>query len=800
MNGYRTFFPPLLITIPEHQTLLREVAAAVDGARAVRGLEPEYWRTYRDEGQRLASQIRDADLRAAWDRVGVLHQSFVDAADSALSAAGAGDSATARDRLDAAFEASRALLELLVGASLRELSLAIAAREERLLEHYEQDFLDAAQVGRFTVRVLDHVLTDADENFLQMMDLSIDEAAGADLLRFIDHGDFDLLVELARQGSKAGRVIVTATDSAGRPITLSLAGFLERKGRREFLRCFAVNTGGDEEDAQRRSLLARAIEFSEELVIITNARHEIVYVNPAFSRLTGYPPEEALGRNPRFLQGRDTDAESRREIRQGLGDGRQVHAEVVNYTRAGEPYWVEMSIVPVTNRRGDVTHWIAIERDVSQRKQSEQAITRLAMEDHLTGLPNRRAADERLVVEWNRARRGGESFAVALVDLDRFKLVNDQYGHHVGDQTLRHVADVMDGNLRRGDWMARWGGEEFLVCFHQLDERGAAVAGERIRKLVKSRPLKLALGSLPLSVSIGVCLYSPEHENLDSMLALADSLLYEAKQSGRDRVLCSSGAEQRRSGVIWEGSLVQAALHEGRIVPAYQPIVDLRTGNMVAEEALARIVERDHELIPAQRFIQAAEALHLVAQVDRRVSEHAVRYLLGRLREDPALATRDHFVNLSPQFLADREGVANFLEHVRSLTRLETARNPVVIEITERQTGDMGKLRKHLQPLLDAGCRLALDDFGSGYSSFMYLAELPVNFLKIEGWMVQRINRDRRVRQLVETLVNTAQKLKVTSVAECVEDSATAQVLCDIGVDWAQGYYFGMPAVEKRDE
>ncbi len=158
-----------------------------------------------------------------------------------------------------------------------------------------------------------------------------------------------------------------------------------------------------------------------------------------------------------------------------------------------------------------------------------------------------------------------------------------------------------------------------------------------------------------------------------------------------------------------------------------------------------------------------------------------------------------HFINLSPQFLADPEAVEGLLQRARSYCEgcgmQDAAVKPIVVEITEHQLGDILLLKKHLKPLTDFGFRLALDDFGSGYSSFMYLTELPVDFIKIEGWMVGRITQDKRIRQLLDSLVVTAQKFNILTVAECVEDAETAQVLCDLGVDWAQGYYFAKPAI-----
>jgi EAL domain-containing protein (putative c-di-GMP-specific phosphodiesterase class I) len=282
-------------------------------------------------------------------------------------------------------------------------------------------------------------------------------------------------------------------------------------------------------------------------------------------------------------------------------------------------------------------------------------------------------------------------------------------------------------------------------------------------------------------------------QSLDAQVAQADSLLYEAKRSGRDKVLAAGVAEARRGSLVWEGSQVQSALHEKRVVAAYQPIVDLRTGETVAEEALARIVARDRALIPAQQFILAAEALHLISAIDRTVSHHAIER--GARAIEQGADARTRFINLSTQFLAEKERVNALLE-LATAHQMRTALsrgNALVIELTERQTGDMTRLKQHLQPLLDAGFKLALDDFGSGYSSFMYLTDLPVSYLKIEGWMVHRVAIDPRTRQLVQTIVNTARTFELKTVAECVEDAPSAQVLCDLGVDWAQGYFFAKP-------
>lgn len=769
------------------------------GARHAELPAADYWKWYEEAGSELPKQLPSDELRQAWMRLGQVHRRFLRAAEGALAAAAKDDPDNARQQLMDAFAASNELTGLLVGGAMAELLHQIKTHRQQLAARYEHDILEAAHMGRFTVRLADAVIVDADESFLQFVGYDREELIGDSIQRLIGKRAWDQVLQVAKSGSRGGRIAVKARYRTGETVALELTPFIEQHDGEEVLRAFALNVTEAEAAAQQRRLLATAMEVSAQGVLITDAQSHVIYANPAFTRITGYEVEEVLGRNPRFLQGPDTSQATRMAIREALAAGKPVRVEILNYRKDGTPYWADLSIVPVADEQGEITHYVSTQMDITQRKQAEQEIARMALEDHLTGLPNRRAAEDRLELEWNRARRGHGTFSLAVVDIDRFKLVNDQYGHHVGDQVLRHVAEIMTQTLRGGDWAARWGGEEFLVCFHDLDCRGAQAAAERLRRQVKAKVLRLPQGELPVTVSMGVALYGPEHDSVDAMLAQADALLYEAKVSGRDRVMCARSETVRKGGVIWEGGQVQSALHEGRVIPAFQAIVDLRTGQVVAEEALARIRTADDVLIPAQNFIQAAEALHLVGAIDQRISMAAMDRCAQSVKAAKG-APLAHFINLSPQFLANAEEVEALLEKARGYCGTcgfdDKAVKPLVIEITERQSGDILTLKKHLQPLLDFGLRLALDDFGSGYSSFLYLAELPVHFIKIEGWMVGRIIADARVRQLVETLVDTARRFRITTIAECVETAETAQVLCDIGVDWAQGYYFSRPRTD----
>jgi len=432
------------------------------------------------------------------------------------------------------------------------------------------------------------------------------------------------------------------------------------------------------------------------------------------------------------------------------------------------------------------------------REETHRAeLERLAMTDSLTQLLNRRAAEQRLGAEVARARRSGATFAVAICDLDHFKLVNDHYGHDVGDQVLVHVAALIRGALREGDWVARWGGEEFIVFMHQSDAEAASTVMERLRQTIRDVPFRTVHGPLDISCSIGIGTWHADGD-MAAVLSEADGCLYEAKRGGRDRVVISGVGPH---GTLWRAGMLQHALADGRVVPAYQVIVDLRTGEAVADEALARLIEPGGRVLPACDFIEAAEGINLIHAVDETVSRQTMRRCAANVCRGVKEKNFAHFVNLSAQFLARRELVQGMLrqaaEYCQQTGMVDEPVKPLVLEITERQLlRDFDSLRADLQPLLDYGFRLALDDFGSGYSSFLYLASLPISFLKIEGWLVRHVRSNPRVLAMVKSIIALARDQGITTIAECVEDAETADYLRELGVDWAQGWYFGRPQCE----
>ncbi|ARU31243.1 hypothetical protein CAP31_05795 [Sulfuriferula sp. AH1] len=424
----------------------------------------------------------------------------------------------------------------------------------------------------------------------------------------------------------------------------------------------------------------------------------------------------------------------------------------------------------------------------------QQALQDLALTDALTGLPNRRAAEIRLNEEIARAEREHDVMTLSICDLDRFKLINDHYGHKTGDNVLKWAARTLQQQMRDGDWIARWGGEEFLIFLHHADSDQAHHAIDRLRLIYQQTPFVRGNGTLELTMSVGMASVRAEKIDLARLLADADSALYEAKNAGRNRVVLHQSGQR---ATLWHGGEIQNALKNNRIIPAFQPIVDLQTGLPVAEEALARLTNNHGAPTPAADFIAAAEGLQLIHLIDDTIAHQTMKHCVMNQNSNanPEFA---HFINLSPQFLSRPEMVRSLLNGVKQhCTMCDMPINgikPLVFEITERQfINDFDQLTRQIQPLIDMGFRLALDDFGSGYSSFLYLAKLPISFLKIEGWMVNNMHGNTKILDIIQAIIEISRKQNIITIAENIEDAETAELLTKMGVNWGQGYYYGRP-------
>jgi diguanylate cyclase (GGDEF)-like protein len=414
----------------------------------------------------------------------------------------------------------------------------------------------------------------------------------------------------------------------------------------------------------------------------------------------------------------------------------------------------------------------------------------------LTNLLNRREMQEVIDRVYASAKRSAKPLSLILFDLDRFKMLNDNYGHDIGDKILIGISEVAKRTLRTSDWLSRWGGEEFLAILPDTDENGAHNIAERLREAVEQFYLELNSQKIKTSASIGIASYPRDGDTPDFLIKAADAALYEAKKTGRNRVVA---AKDKRE-VYSIAAKLSAALETNKLVPAYQPIVDLKTRKPVAEEALARLIDESGNVIAATEFISAAMELQLTHLIDYQIIKKTMSRCASNIAGGgPNIA---HFVNISADLLLHQDLIQDlFAEAQAACISCGVDMGlikPLVLEITERQLlGDANAVKAKLAPFIDFGMRLAIDDFGSGYSSFQYLADLPVSFLKIEGSLIQQV-KDKRIRQMVKRISDIAKDLQLTTIAEFVEDADTADILCDLEIDWAQGYFFGRPVLATR--
>lgn len=415
-----------------------------------------------------------------------------------------------------------------------------------------------------------------------------------------------------------------------------------------------------------------------------------------------------------------------------------------------------------------------------------------ATRDPLTGLYNQQTFWDLLQYETQRAKRQQYKFSLLLIDLDNFKVINDKYGHEVGDHFLREFADILKASVRKGDIVARYEGDNFTAILPVCDEEQAFVVSRRImdgmRDYAVSLPDNLRLRE---TVSIGVAVFPHHAEQPHDLYLLAESMLRQAKSSGKDHLAFPGENDNiallRNLGEM--NILILEALsnrENKRLVPYFQPIVDVKDRSVLAYEVLTRIIV-DGRVIPASDFITAAENMGAIGRIDYRLIEQA--FTIVKERNYPGTL----FLNLSPKALV----ISDFLPTVRSLFR-DFGIDPgtMVFEITERDTvKNVPLVEGFMRKLKDEGFRFAIDDFGSGYSSFQYLKTFPVDYLKVDGEFIRTMGRGGAVeKEIVTSIATLANRLNIKTIAEFVEDEAILREVDAAGIHYAQGYYIKHPS------
>jgi diguanylate cyclase (GGDEF)-like protein len=413
----------------------------------------------------------------------------------------------------------------------------------------------------------------------------------------------------------------------------------------------------------------------------------------------------------------------------------------------------------------------------------------LSVRDPLTGLYNRRKFHEFLQYEIIRAERHQHGFSVIMIDLDNFKYINDTFGHPIGDMVLKELTSMLGEGLRKGDVLARLGGDEFAIILPETPAANGLLVANKLHQLLVGREFELPVGKIRTTASFSMVSYPEDGKTEEVLYSAMDVVLYKAKLQGKNQVMTAdSEADRSMMTIFRQGDFLRNALREDRIEAFLQPIYELKSGTVMAYEVLVRI--RDGEtIIPAGEFVEVAEELGMAQELDREVFRKGLVHYAAIAREHPQAKL---FFNLFPRSFGD-------IEWVRGIPGLVRAAGvpceKIVLEITEREAlPNLMQVRALIEELRASKIAVALDDFGSGFSSFLYLKYLSIDYVKIEGSFVRQIAADQRDRVMVEHINSMAHEFGLKTVAEFVEDEMTAKMLAEIGVDYAQGYYYGAPA------
>lgn len=550
----------------------------------------------------------------------------------------------------------------------------------------------------------------------------------------------------------------------------------------------------ERKQAEERLRLADLVyQNSSEAMIIVNDENAILSVNPAFSAITGYSQDEVIGRNPKLLSSGKHDADFFRNMWGKLDSSGYWQGDIYNRHKSGEIYVERLTINNVYDDAGNLIRRVGLFSDITEKKKSEEQIWYQANYDPLTELPNRRLFADRLQQEIRKAKRENYVLALLFLDLDRFKEVNDHYGHKIGDILLVEAARRVSGAVRETDTVARLGGDEFTVILSEIIDISDV---DRIAQSIIDalcQPFFFNQDQVYISASIGIALYPSDTTQGDDLVRYADQAMYAAKNKGRNGFCffmpSMQEASQNRMAILTQ---LHLALQHLEFEVYYQPIVDLQSGAIYKAEALVRWHQPGEGLIGPANFIPIAEEHGLIDQIGQWVFHQVVDQL--KVWQSSHQANLQISLNVSPlQF----QCTGNFVEDwLRYLENAGVAPDRIIIEITEGVLLEANsKAKEKLSVFVDNAMPIAIDDFGTGYSSLSYLTKFNIDFLKIDKSFVSNLTPDSHDFDLIKAIISMAHQLDLKVIAEGVETELQRDLLVEMGCDFAQGYLYSKPVI-----
>ena len=609
--------------------------------------------------------------------------------------------------------------------------------------------------------------------------------------------DFERLAGDIAAGRSVGDIETVRQKKSGDPLDVSLhvAALRGRDGQPDGLLCLMTDIRERRRSERRLQLSDKVFQNTQEGIVVTDGKGSIISVNPAFTAVTGYLPQEVIGRNPRVLQSGRHDAAFYGAMWTELVVTGQWQGEIWNRRRNGEIYPEWLHISAVRDAGGAVVYYVAVFSDISLVKQNEERLHRLAHFDALTALPNRLLFADRLEHAMVQAQRSGADVGLLFLDLDRFKLVNDTLGHRAGDMLLQQTAQRIVGAVRAQDTVARLGGDEFTVILPEL--AGAAGAANVAEKIIESlaAAFRIEDQDVFIGASIGIAVYPLAGADAETLVKHADIAMYRAKEAGRNTYqFYRPGHEGLPRDVFELEHGLRHALERGEMRLVYQPQIEIETGRVVAVEALLRWNHPTRGDIPPADFIPVAEDSGLIAIIGEWVLREACAQ--NKAWQDRGLAPVRVAVNLSVRQLRN----ARFAERVAEIldeTRLDA--KWLEVELTESMVMQSAKdMMDILWQLKSMGIHLSIDDFGTGYSSLSYLKRLPVDTLKIDRSFIEGLDTNVNDQAISNAIIAVANSLNLRVVAEGVETEKQLWFLRQHSCCDAQGFFFSRP-VEAED-
>ncbi len=533
--------------------------------------------------------------------------------------------------------------------------------------------------------------------------------------------------------------------------------------------------------------------MAEGALLIRTSDATIVYANPLAEKMFGYQSGEMLGMHMSSLHARAnlTAGPTHEDIEHELKVNSVWRGEVFNVRKDGTEFWSSASVSELDHPEyGKV--WVSVRTDITERKVLDAKVHYQASHDALTGLINRSEFEQRVTQLLSLVSNEKAIHAMCFLDLDQFKVINDTCGHAAGDELLRQLGRVLQETIRKQDTLARLGGDEFGVLMEHCTLEQAHRAADDILDAIKDYQFFWDDNAFRIGVSIGLVAITEASGNFTDVFKQADAACYLAKDLGRNRIHAyhpdDTELAVRHGEMQWIGRIHQA-LDDDRYCLYAQPIAPLDDSEHRHYEMLLRMIDENGKVIPPGAFLPAAERYDLISKLDRWVVENA----LVLLAENPSFVDRIHFIsiNLSGQSLTSGDFLDFIIEQIKNTG---VAASKLCFEITETLAiSNLVAARSFINILKDLGCQFALDDFGSGLSSFGYLKNLPVDYLKIDGVFVKDIVDDPIDHAMVKSINEIGQVMGMRTIAEFVENDEIKAMLGEIGVDYVQGYGIGMP-------